>query len=477
MEKISNPSPPHVIIFPFPVQGHVNSMLKLSEILSLAGIHVTFVNTQQNEERLFKFTDIQARFKKYSGFRFMAIQDGMNRDSSLKFDLKDLLDSMERTSRPEFKQLLADIRPRVDCIIGDGVPGFILEIAVEVGMPIILFRTISGCCFWVYFCILDMIQAGELPIRGEEDMDRLITKVPGMETFLRCRDLSSFCRTTNMEDYDLQVLMNVTRNSPQAQALILNTFEDLEGPILSQIRNHCPKLYSIGPLHELLNSKLKESDHQSPNSLWEVDRNCMTWLDRQVTKSVIYISFGSITIITQEQFIELWHGIVNSKIPFLWVIRPDSITNINHGKFPEELLKEGEKENGYIVKWAPQEEVLAHKSVGGFLTHSGWNLSLESIVSGVPMICWPYFADQQVNSRFVSEIWNLGLDMKDVCDRKIVEKMVNDLMVNKRDEFVKFSSRMAELARKSVSEGGSSWRNLDRLIEHITMISMQGHHE
>ncbi|XP_050209909.1 7-deoxyloganetic acid glucosyl transferase-like [Mercurialis annua] len=475
MEKISKPSPPHVIIFPFPAQGHVNSMLKLSEILSLAGINVTFINTHQNQERLFKFTDIQARFKKYSGFRFLTIQDGLDRDRSLKFDLKDLLQSMDRISKPEFKQLLVDIKPPVDCIIGDGVPGFILDIAIEAGIPIIHFRTISGCCFWVYFCILDMIQAGELPIRGEEDMNRLITKVPGMETFLRCRDLPSLCRTTNMEDYNLQVVMKATRKSRQAQALILNTFEDLEGPILSQIRDHCPKLYSIGPLHELLNLKLKESDHQSSNSLWEVDRNCMTWLDRQVTKSVIYISFGSIAVITKEQLVEFWHGIVNSKIPFLWVIRPDSVTNLNDGKFPEELLEEGEKDNGFIVKWAPQEEVLAHKSVGGFLTHSGWNSSLESIVSGVPMICWPYFADQQVNSRFVSEIWNLGLDMKDVCDRKIVEKMVNDLMVNKRDEFVKFSGRMAELARKSVGEGGSSWRNLDRLIEHIRMISMQGH--
>ncbi|TXG49880.1 hypothetical protein EZV62_025755 [Acer yangbiense] len=96
-----------------------------------------------------------------------------------------------------------------------------------------------------------------------------------------------------------------------------------------------------------------------------------------------------------------------------------------------------------MVGWATQEEVLAHHAVDGFLTDNGWNSTLESEVAGQPMICWPYFADQQVNSRFVGEVWRLRLDMKDVCDRKVVEKMVNDLMVDRREEFVKSTNRMA----------------------------------
>ncbi|KAF2296179.1 hypothetical protein GH714_036518 [Hevea brasiliensis] len=273
-------------------------------------------------------------------------------------------------------------------------------------------------------------------------------------------------------------MMNETRQTPQAQALILNTFEDLEAPILSQIRNHCPKTYTIGPLHELLKTKLinvkMQESYQSSNSLREVDRSCITWLDTQPSQSVIYISFGSVAVLTREQLMEFWHGIVNSKKRFLWVIRPDSVTTKDGDaeNFPEEL-EEGPKQRGYIVKWAPQEEVLEHKAVGGFLTHSGWNSTMESIVAGVPMICWSFFGDQQVNSRFVSEVWKLGLDMKDVCDRGVVEKMVNDLMVDRRDEFVRSTARMAELARKSVSEGGASSCNLNRLIEDIRQISLQ----
>jgi len=305
-------------------------------------------------------------------------------------------------------------------------------------------------------------------------MDRLITSVPDMETFLRCRDLPSYCRVSNLADPNLQLAADETRQSPRARALLLNTFEELEGPVLSHICTRCPKIYTIGPLHLLLKLKLGYKtttlQSQSSNSLFEVDRSCMTWLDAQPLKSVIYVSFGSITKMTKNERMEFWYGLVNSKKRFLWVIRPDMVDGKDgDSQTPAELV-EGTKERGYLVGWAPQEEVLAHPAIGGFLTHSGWNSTLESIVAGVPMLCWPYFADQQVNSRFVSEVWKLGMDMKDICDRVIVEKMVNDLMVEKREEFLKSTVKMARLARESVSESGSSYCNFERLIEDIRLM-------
>ena len=97
---------------------------------------------------------------------------------------------------------------------------------------------------------------------------------------------------------------------------------------------------------------------------------------------------------------------------------------------------------------------LGPQSIGGFFTHSGWNSTLESMGVGVPMICWPYFVNQKVNSRYVNKVWKLGLDMKDVCYRVIIEKMVNDLMVERREEFMRSTSEMVRLAKESVSEGG-----------------------
>ncbi|XVE96981.1 hypothetical protein REPUB_Repub02eG0271000 [Reevesia pubescens] len=165
--------------------------------------------------------------------------------------------------------------------------------------------------------------------------------------------------------------------------------------------------------------------------------------------------------------LEFWHGLVNSGKPFLWVIRPNSITGEDDpGKILMEL-EERTKGNGLIVSWAPQEEVLAHPAVGGFLTHSGWNSTLESIYAGVPMICWPAVADQQVNSRCVSDVWKIGFDMKDSCEKLIVEKMVRDLMEDKREEIMKSMEEIAKQARESVNEGGSSYSNLGKLIEEI----------
>ncbi|GLT31410.1 hypothetical protein SLA2020_061480 [Shorea laevis] len=406
--------PPHVVIFPLPLQGHVNSMLQLAELLALT------------------------------------VPDGLADDHPRtgRF-LLEMLDGMIVKTKPSLRDLLVDINPPVDCIIGDGI----------LGIP-------------------DLIGAGEIPVRGNEDMDRLIKMVEGMENFLRGRDLPSYCRAKNLEveGTRVQTFAQETRRSATAHALILNTFEDLEGPILSHIRTKFPKIYTIGPLHAHLKTKLSAKNpvsSDSLNSIRKVDRSCISWLDQQAMHSVVYVSFGSIAGLTREQLLEVWYGLVKSKVTFLWVVRPDSV--LGHWvdeDVPVELM-EGTKERGYLVDWAPQEEVLDHWAVGGFLTHSGWNSTLESMVAGVPMICWPQFADQHVNSRYVSEVWKIGLDMKDFCDRHVVEKMVNDLMEEKRVEFVESARTMAKLAKESVSFGGSSFCNLDSSIEDIKLMSLK----
>ncbi|KAL6977419.1 7-deoxyloganetic acid glucosyl transferase [Sarracenia purpurea var. burkii] len=126
----------------------------------------------------------------------------------------------------------------------------------------------------------------------------------------------------------------------------------------------------------------------------------------------------------------------------------------------------------YTISWAPQEEVLNHQSVSGFLTHGGWNSILESVVAGVPMICWPHFGDQSINSQFVSEVWKLGLNMKDMFHRIRIEKIIRDLMEVRKDEFLQSANRMAKLTKKAVRKDGSSYCNLDRLIEYIKSVAV-----
>ncbi|XP_022856506.1 7-deoxyloganetic acid glucosyltransferase-like [Olea europaea var. sylvestris] len=481
--------PPHILIFPYPLQGHVNSMLKLAELLCLYELHVTMLLSDFNHNRLLLHANAKSHFARYPGFRFVTIPDGLPEDHPRSGDrILEILLSLKETGGPEFRRLMestdclsdAGARRPITCVIMDGVLSFAIPVLEEKGIPYIYFRTISACSFWAYFCIQEIIDAGEVPLKGKdedkltywkrEEMDSMVKSVPGMEGILRRRDLPGFCRVNDVNDPGFQSIKIETGKSIKAKALILNTFEDLEGPVLDQIRKHIPNLYSLGPLHAHLKARLAAKTSKilrASCSFWKEDLSCLTWLDSQPTKSVIYVSFGSVTQLTQNELSEFWYGLVNSGQRFLWVMRPDSIIgNDGERQIPVEL-EEGTKARGYLVGWAPQEEVLTHPAVCAFFTHSGWNSTLESITVKMPMICWPYYADQAINSRFVSEVWKLGVDIKDTCDRMIIEKMVRDIMVVRREEFLQTTDHMANLARKAISEGGSSYDNLDRLIEFL----------
>ncbi|KAL4379273.1 hypothetical protein GQ457_02G022510 [Hibiscus cannabinus] len=180
----------HVLIFPLPAQGHVNSMLKLAELLALAGLSLTFLNSDFVHQQLLRHTHVVSRFLKYSGFQFRTIPDGLpDEHPRAGHAFMEIFETLESITKPIFKEMLVNMKPRVDCLLADGVLGIAADVAEELGIPIVQFRTISACSTWAYFAVPDMIQAGELPIKGKEDMDRLITSVPGMEAFLRCRDL------------------------------------------------------------------------------------------------------------------------------------------------------------------------------------------------------------------------------------------------------------------------------------------------
>ncbi|KAL3514165.1 hypothetical protein ACH5RR_026882 [Cinchona calisaya] len=112
---------------------------------------------------------------------------------------------------------------------------------------------------------------------------------------------------------------------------------------------------------------------------------------------------------TPEQLSEFAWGLANSKQNFVWVLRPDLVLG-DSAILPTEFLEET-KERGMFASWCPQEEVLSHPSVGGFLTHTGWNSTIESISYGVPMICWPFFSDQLTNCWYCCTKWGNGMEI------------------------------------------------------------------
>ncbi|XP_057778055.1 7-deoxyloganetic acid glucosyl transferase-like [Salvia miltiorrhiza] len=452
---------PHVVILPFPAQGHIKPMLMLAELLSQAGLAISFVNTEHSHRRLL---DGAAFRRRCPGINFLTIPDGLPPDHPRSGPgIVDLLLSTSTACEPNFKDLIASMSHAPACIISDGIMSFAVDVAAELGIPAIAFRTYSATATWTYFHLEKLME--EIPVVANaesEELERRVRCVPGLEDILRQRDFPQLCslgpRSPIMQFYITQAAK--MRN---ASALILNTFHHLEAPMLSRLRSIFPAVYAVGPLRSPASS--------TSTSLLQMDQSCIHWLDSQPPGSVLYVSFGSVAVLTPDHLMEFWHGLVNSGSPFLWAIRPDLIRDADSLAtlpVPEEMRT---SERGRIVGWAPQEEVLAHDAVGGFLTHCGWNSILESVWAGKPMICRPLVAEQQVNGRCASEMWGLGFDLNCVCDRSTVERVVRDLMEGSgKQGILRSTAEMARLARDSVRDGGSSHTSLNSLVADIKML-------
>lgn len=163
-------SKPHVLIFPLPLQGPVNSMLKLAELLCLHDIQITFLNSENVQQRLRNCTDIENYFGRYENFQFETVPDGLPEDNPRNGgDVANMLEAMNTVSVPIFRDMMVNGRELdtpVSCIIADGIFTFAVDIAKEIGVPLIYFDTVSPCGLWTYLCLPKLIQLGEVPFKG-----------------------------------------------------------------------------------------------------------------------------------------------------------------------------------------------------------------------------------------------------------------------------------------------------------------------
>ncbi|KAI9121034.1 hypothetical protein K1719_008067 [Acacia pycnantha] len=286
---------------------------------------------------------------------------------------------------------------------------------------------------------------------------------------VRLRDLPSCFSTRDPDDlFMINTARNNLKNAQAAQAMIFNTFSELENDALNTLSSIFPPIYTIGPIHLLL-SEIRPNPHLDSigSNLWKEETTCINWLESKKPKSVVYVNFGSITILSPEQLYEFAWGLANSKKPFLWIIRPDLVNGGSVILSPEFLSET--KERGLIASWCEQEKVLNHPSVGGFLTHCGWNSMIESMCTGVPMACWPFYGDQQTNSRYACAEWGIGIEIDNEVKREEVEKIVNELMEGEKAKEMRNKvlhwKKIAEEA--IIAPAGSSYVNLEKFIDQV----------
>ncbi|KAH1143259.1 hypothetical protein GYH30_033791 [Glycine max] len=191
----------------------------------------------------------------------------------------------------------------------------------------------------------------------------------------------------------VEYLIEVAARVPSASAIVFNTFDELERDAMNGLSSMLPFLYTIGPFPLLLNQTPQNNFASLRSNLWKEDPKCLEWLESKESGSVVYVNFGSITIMLAEQLLEFAWGLGNNKKPFLWIIRPDLVIGgsvILSSEFVNET-----KDRSLIASWCPQEQVLNHPCV----------------CAGVPMLCWPFFADQPTNCRYICNEWKIGIEI------------------------------------------------------------------
>ena len=326
---------------------------------------------------------------------------------------------------------------------------------------------------FTYHCSYYIIKIKKFFVFADESfltngyLDTVIDWIPGMRS-IRLRDFPSFVQTIDPNDVIFNFVIEAVERAPKASGLVLQTFDVLEQEVLDALSTLFPHVYAIGPLQSLLNHIPNEPLKSTGYSLWKEENQCLHWLNSKAPNSVIYVNFGSIAVMTPTQLIEFGWGLANSKHMFLWIIRPDLVFGESKILPPEFEVET--KERGLMASWCPQEEVLNHPSIGGFLTHCGWNSTIESLCAGVPMLCWPLFADQQTNCKNSCNEWGTGMEIENDVTREKVEKIVRELIGGHKGK--KMKKKVIEwkiLAEEATDPVGSSSINLNNLVSQVLL--------
>ncbi|KAK1396338.1 UDP-glycosyltransferase 74e2 [Heracleum sosnowskyi] len=212
------------------------------------------------------------------------------------------------------------------------------------------------------------------------------------------------------------------------------------------------RLRAIGPTiprKYLNNQKIVEDDTYNGLQMFKTDiDSCMNWLNERQDHSVIYVSFGSMAQLDAAQMAS------------------------EEGKLPKGFVEETSTK-GLVVHLCSQMKVLAHKALGCFVTHCGWNSTLEALCLGVPMVAVPIWTDQRTNAKFVADVWRMGvkvdIDENEVFKGEMFHHCIREMMDGeKRKEVKTTSKRWMEMAREAVKEGGSSYTSINEFVASLT---------
>lgn len=436
----------HIALLAFPFGSHAAPLLTLVQKLTPflpSNTIFSFFNTSNSNTSIFSKTPNQENIKIYN------VWDGVKEGNDTPIGLEAIklfIQSTPSNFVKSMEEAEEETGVKFSCIISDAFLWFSCELAKKMNVPWIAFWTAGSCALSVHL-YTDLIRS---------NVETLL-KIPGFSSTLRISDMPPEVVAENLEGPMPSMLYNMALNLHKVDAVVLNSFEELDPTINKDLKSKLQKVLNIGPL--VLQSS-KEVVHLDANS---DESGCIKWLDKQKEKSVVYLSFGTVTTLPPDEIAAIAEALEAKRVPFIWSLRD------NGDKILPKGFLERTEEFGKIVSWAPQLEILAHSSVGVFVTHCGWNSILEGTSYGVPMICRPFFGDQKLNSRMVESVWQIGLQIEGGSFTKSgTISALGTFFIEEKGKVLRQNVEgLKERALEAVKPNGSSTENFKVLVDLV----------
>ncbi|KAK3416899.1 hypothetical protein EUGRSUZ_H02640 [Eucalyptus grandis] len=457
-------APPHFLLVTFPGQGHINPSLQFAKRLVRVGAHVTFATAIRAHLRMAESKSPP------EGLSFASFSDGYDEGVKEGQDIEVYMDDLKRRGSETLSDLIASNLENGLRLLGvfyTTVLPWVADVARSHGIPstLVWIQPATVLDFYYYY----FHGYGDL-IRSTGDNPSLPIQLPGLPP-LMASDIPSFCNSKDEYNFTLPLFQRhfeilLEEANPRVLA---NTFDALEPDAIQAIDKF--KVIGIGPLipSAFLDGQ-DPSDTSFGGDLFKSSSGYIEWLDTKPKASVIYLSFGSISVLSKPQKEEMARALVEAGRPFLWVIR----TSGKEERDEDRLSCEEELKNlGMIVPWCSQVEVLSHHSVGCFVTHCGWNSTSESLVCGVPVVAFPQWGDQQTNAKLVTDVWRTGVKVtpneQGLVESDEMRSCLELVMGDEKegDEMRRNAQKFRDLAREAAKEGGSSDKNLRAFVDEV----------
>ncbi|KDP32004.1 hypothetical protein JCGZ_12465 [Jatropha curcas] len=461
--------------------GHINPMLSLAKCLVPKAIHITIAINDVARHRMLQSkvstslsTTAPNTTPKPPGIDIVFYSDGLSPEFDRDNDVDLMIKSLRTVGSENLSNMISNSDKKFSCIICNPFMPWVPDIAEKHGIPCAVLWIQACTVYSIYYHFFKYPNSFPSIENPNESI-----KLPGLPV-LQVKDLPSFILPSSPETFK-KILSEFFQKLDKVKWVLANSFTELEEEVVKSTNYHPHHIFPIGPLVSPFLFQKKEETAICNIGMRNSNENaCIEWLDKKSPSSVIYISFGTITLLSQKQMDNLAIALKNSEKPFLWVIKVKE-NHFDHENRSELFVRflEETKDRGMVVTWCPQDKVLMHKAIACFITHCGWNSSLEAVTAGVPVISYPGWTDQPTVAKMLVDVLKIGVKIKIeeedgevVASADEIKRCILEITNGKKAEEIKRNAvKLSEVAKKAMADDGSSNKNLDLFIKKIILNS------